>query len=146
MTDITNAIAAAPIVTALQPYITAVVGSAITALIGVAVAAFTKWTGVEVSAAYTEAIERAAATEAGKLIAGAADNLSNTSIPVGSPLVAEAVERILTADHLQKPIAATGMTPDRLASIVAGEIGKLQAQTPTVSGPQSETQRTLSIE
>ena len=76
MTDSAPAIAIGPIFDALRPMISAVV----TAIVGVAVtfgvALLKRWTGVSLQATYVDSLRRAAQTEAGVLVAEAADNLS----------------------------------------------------------------------
>jgi hypothetical protein len=126
MTDPTTAVSAAPLVAFVQPYISAVV----TALIGAAVTyggyLFHKLTGATLDVAADAAIRKWAASEAGALVAEAADNLSSRSIPVGSAMVAAAVTRLEAV--LPDEVKQLGFTPDHLATIIAGEIGKLQAQ------------------
>ena len=123
MTD--TAVAAAPFVAALQPYLTALA----TALVGGAVTlfarAFSKSTGVQVDAANLAAIQAAAETEAGKAVAAAADNLATQRITVDSPTVKEAADAI--AVRLPDLLKASGVTPDQIDHLIAGEIGRLQA-------------------
>ena len=73
-----TAIAAAPIVAAAQPYITAIV----TSLVGVGVtyglAALKRWTGIAFQQSMIDEIESAAETEAAKAVAAASDNLAKT--------------------------------------------------------------------
>jgi hypothetical protein len=130
MTDPANAVSAAPLVAFIQPYISAVV----TALIGGAVTyggyVFHKVTGSVLDDSAETAIRKWAASEAGALVAEAADNLSSRSIPVSSATVAAAVAALEAV--LPNEIKRLGFTPDHLATIVAGEIGKLQAQATTV--------------
>ncbi len=71
-------------------------------------------------------VASAAANEAGALVAAASDNLATRSIPVGSPMVADAARRIQSA--LPGVMNATGLTTTDVAAMVAGEIGKLQAR------------------
>ncbi len=127
MTDASASVSAAPLVADLEPYVSAAVAAVVGGLIALALALLRKLTGIVIQQAFVEQIERAAATEAGKAVAAAADNLANTQINVGSKLVADAANRIMTSATLKSAIDETGMTPDRLAAIVAGEIGKLQA-------------------
>jgi hypothetical protein len=87
---------------------------------------------------YVDSIRQAAQTEAGVLIAEAADNLSARSIPVASPAIAAAAARIAAA--MPEAMKAVGMTPDTLQRLVAGEIGKLQAQATAISVPTSISQ------
>jgi len=138
-----TAIAAAPIAAAAQPYITAIV----TSLVGVGVtyglAALKRWTGIAIQQSMIDEIESAAETEAAKAVAAASDNLAKTQINVGSSVVKTAVESIFASQTLKTAIAETGMTPNRLASIITGEIGKLQAQM-TVAAPAAPSGKALS--
>ena len=131
MTDSSTVISAAPAVTALAPLLQAVVATVVSGAVTFGVALFTRWTGVTVQSAYAESLRQAAATEAGVLVAEAEDNLSSRSIAVTSPAVAEAAARIAAA--LPEAMQAVGMTPDALARLVAGEIGKLQAQATAIA-------------
>jgi len=137
MTDTATAIAAAPFIALIEPYAVAIASAVMPILIGVAVNAFSKWTGVKIDAAHEAKIEAACATEAGKMIAAASDNLATKQIDVGSTPVLAAATKIMSAEHLQAAIAATGATPERIAAIVAGEIGKLQA-TMTSTSPAAK--------
>jgi len=126
MSNPATAVAAAPFVAAIEPYLvdlaTLIVGGAVT----LAAAAIHKWTGVAVSSTAVEAVRRAAATEAGKLVAAAADNLAARQINVESLLVKQASDAL--AERLPDLLKSAGITPDALDHLVAGEIGKLQAQ------------------
>lgn len=137
MTDTPSAIAAAPIVDALRPIISAVVTTIAGVAVTFGVALLTRWTGVTLQTTYVDSIRQAAQTEAGVLIAEAADNLSSKSIPVGSPAIAAAAARIAVA--MPEALKAVGMTSDALQRVVAGEIGKLQAQSATISVPPSNS-------
>src|SRR5574337_1049676 len=118
MSNPATAVAAAPFVAAIEPYLvdlaTLIVGGAVT----LAAAAIHKWTGVAVSSTAVEAVRRAAATEAGKLAA--------RQINVESLLVKQASDAL--AERLPDLLKSAGLTPDALDHLVAGEIGKLQAQ------------------
>ena len=138
MSDTSPIVSVGPAVAALAPIVQAVVATVVSGAVTIGVALFTRWTGVTVQASYAETLRKAAATEAGALIAEAANNLSSTSIPVTSPLVGAAAARI--AEDLPQAMQAVGMTPEALARLVAGEIGKLQAQTPALASPQSPKQ------
>jgi hypothetical protein len=138
-----TAIAAAPIAAATQPYITAIV----TSLVGVGVtyglAALKRWTGIAIQQSMIDEIESAAETEAAKAVAAASDNLARTQINLGSSVVKTAVQSIIASQTFKTAIAETGMTPNRLASIIAGEIGKLQAQM-TAAAPAAPSGKALS--
>ena len=135
MSDSSTVISAAPAVNALAPLLQAVVATVVSGAVAFGVALFTRWTGVTVEAAYAETLRKAAATEAGVLVAEAADNLSSRSIAVTSPAVAAAAARISAA--LPEAMNAVGMSPEALARLVAGEIGKLQAQATAISVPSA---------
>ncbi len=127
MSDPTTAIAAAPLVAIIKPYLEVAVDAAITGLIGWGVLLVQKWTGVQIQASLVNSIKSAAATEAGRLVASAEDNLATKSINVGSPIVAQAVTNI--QGRIPDVLKSAGATPETLGAIVAGEIGKLQAST-----------------
>jgi hypothetical protein len=143
MTDPATAVSAAPLVAFVQPYISAVV----TALIGGAVTyggyVFHKLTGSVLDDSAETAIRKWASSEAGALVAEAADNLSSRSIPVGSAMIAAAVTRLEAV--LPDEVKWLGFTPDHLATIVAGEIGKLQAQATAVPVSPSTTSPTPAL-
>jgi hypothetical protein len=122
-----NAVPLQPIIEILQPYIIAILSTLVTALVGLAVAKFQQWTNIQISASQVASIKSAAASEAGAMVAAADDNLKGKAISVGSPDVAAAVRRIEA--KLPDAVKAVAPTPGALATIVAGEIGKLQAQT-----------------
>ena len=131
MTDSASVIAVGPIVDALRPMISA----AVTAIVGVAVtlgvALLKRWTGVSLQSAYVDLLRQAAQTEAGILVAEAADNLSSRSITVTSPAIAAAAARIAAA--MPETVRAVGKTQEDLGRLVAGEIGKLQAYATAIS-------------
>jgi hypothetical protein len=135
MTDSASAIAAAPIVEALRPMISAVVTAIVGVAVTFAVALLKRWTGVTLRSAYVDSLRQAAQTEAGVLVAEAADNLSTRSISVTSPAIAAAAARI--AATMPEAVKAVRKTPQDLSRLVAGEVGKLQAHTTTTSVPTS---------
>ncbi len=127
-----TAVAAAPFIAALQPYLTAAATAIVGGAITLAAAAFRNWTGVQVDAANLAAIRAAAQDEAGKMVASAEDNLATRKIDIGSPMVASAADSI--AARLPDELKASGVTPDELDHWIAGEVGKLQARM-TVAAP-----------
>ena len=135
MTDSASAIATGPIVEALHPIISAVVEATVGVAVTFGVALLKRWTGVTLQSAYVDSLRQAAQTEAGVLVAEAADNLSSRSITVTSPAIAAAAARIATA--MPDVVRAVGKTPEDLSRLVAGEIGKLQAHATAISVPVS---------
>ena len=135
MTDSASAIAVWPIVEALHPIISAVVAATVGVAVTFGVALLKRWTGVTLQSAYVDSLRQAAQTEAGVLVAEAADNLSSRSITVTSPAIAAAAARIAAA--MPDAVRAVGKTPEDLSRLVAGEIGKLQAHATAISVPVS---------
>ena len=135
MTVSASAIAVGPIVEALRPIISAVVTTTVGVAVTFGVALLKRWTGVTLQSAYVDSLRQAAQTEAGVLVAEAADNLSSRSITVTSPAIAAAAARIATA--MPDAVRAVGKTPEDLSRLVAGEIGKLQAHATTIFVPTS---------
>jgi uncharacterized membrane protein len=70
-------------------------------------------------------------TQAGVVIAKLDGNAINASIDVKSPGIAEAANKVLA--RLPDEAAKVGATPEKLADMLVGEIGKLQASAPTVA-------------
>jgi hypothetical protein len=125
MTDAATTIAAAPLVGALEPIIAATAAAIIGAIVPLAYALLHKWTGIAIQQAALDRLTAAAKTEAATLIVEASDNLAQRAIPVGSSTIARAAAHVEAA--LPDVMSAAGVTPDTLARLVAGELGKLQA-------------------
>ena len=133
MTDTAPAIDVGAIVEALRPIISAVVTTIVGVAVTFGVALLKRWAGVSLQSAYVDSIRQAAQTEAGVLVAEAADNLSSRSISVTSPAIAAAAAHIAAA--MPDAVRAVGKTPEDLSRLVAGEIGKLQAHSGAISVP-----------
>lgn len=108
------------------PILASVAGAIASAAVAYGAAVWARWTHQQIGAEALAKITAAAQSEAAALVAAAADNLATRQIPVGSPIVADIVLKLSGA--LPGELAAAGLTPDRIATLVAGEIGKLQAQ------------------
>jgi hypothetical protein len=133
MSDPTAVVAAAPLVAAFVPIVVQVAGAVIAGAIAWAAARFSKATGVQLRASALTRITAAAQSEAGALIAEAGDNLAMKSIPVGSSTVAAIANKLAT--NLPAEMKTAGLTPAHVATIVAGEIGKMQASMTSVPAP-----------
>lgn len=131
MSDSSSAVSAAPFIDALAPYIVAVGVTVVTAAIGWAAQQFSKMTGINIDAQHLANLKSAAASEAGALLAADAQNLAGKTFNIGSPEVAAIVNRI--GARFPDAVKALAPTPNALATIVAGEIGKLQAQQPAAA-------------
>ena len=135
MSDSSTVLSAGAILNALQPILTAVATVVVSAAIPMAYALFSKWTGLKVQQSAIDQISAAAETEAGKAVAEAIDNLAGVKIDVKSPAVVAAVNAI--GSRLPGVMAAAGVTPDAVAHMVAGEIGKLQARMAPLAAPSA---------
>ena len=124
MTD--SAIGWGQLIADSAPVILPIASAATTALIAVAVNAFSRWTGVKIDATFEAKLQNAAAREAGALVAAASDNLATVSVKVGDKNVAEAANRIIT--ELPEIAQALGLSAADIQKCVVGEIGKLQAR------------------
>lgn len=119
-------ISSTPFVDFLAPYINVIVEAVVGAALTWLSVKVNQWFNVKINAAQLDKLKSAAATEAGKLVARAEDNLRNRSIDVSSPMVVAAAARIEAG--LPGAAKAVGATPEHLQSFVAGELGKLQAR------------------
>lgn len=124
MTDVSLA----PLVGVLTPYAIQLSAVVIAAGASWAAAQFTKATHIKVEAAALDKLTQAADAEAGALIAAADGNLAGVAVHVSNPMIAGAANRII--DGMPKVLDAAGVTPDRVATLVAGALGKLQATMP----------------
>lgn len=118
-----------PVIDGLVPYIDAALGTLITALGALAVVFLKQHFNVVVTAAQETKLESMAKTQAGIWVAKADSAAMNASIDVGSPGIASAANGIIAA----APDLATslGLTPAAVQQKIVGEIGKLQAASPT---------------
>jgi hypothetical protein len=128
-----TAIAVAPILDALQPLVTAAVSAFVAGIIGIVITLYNnwRWKGSQISSAQAKTIEDAASNEAAKIVAGADTAVfGNAKLSVSSPVVVAAANNILGANaaNLKGALVATGATQDLVASLVTGEIGRLQAR------------------
>jgi hypothetical protein len=119
-----------PLINALEPYIVSAVGALIVALSAWAVALLRQKTGIAISQDNLFRIQDAAKTQAGIWIAKADAGVMDASVDVKSPGIASAAQTVL--DRLPPEATALGVTPDKMADMIVGEIGKLQAVATTV--------------
>ncbi len=117
---------AMPLVTALQPYLLAVVSALASALIGLVCAYVSKRLGIDVDQSNRDAIHAAAMTAAGGVLAKLNGDLATRKIDVGDPLVATGIAYV--ENQVPAALARFGLTPDAVEKIILGKIGQLQAQ------------------
>jgi len=144
MSDATPVIQAQPIVEALQPLITTAVGALVAAIVGIILSAYNQWKARTLNESAAEQakdeanrklIMEAAENEAKKLVgASVTGEFANKVFTLGSPEITQAANTIIGADakNLKTAIAASGMTQDRMESLVLGAVGDLQVR---MSGP-----------
>jgi hypothetical protein len=126
-----NSVALKPWIEFVQPYLTATATVIVPILIAALAQRLSAWLGVSMNSTQVARLKSAAATEAGALIAQESDNLSKAVIKVSDPRVVAAANAI--ASKLPATAAAVGATPEALAKMVQGEIGKLQAAAPSTT-------------
>ena len=127
MTDSATAVAAAPFVALLQPVVQAAAASALGVLGSWSVYLAGRYLHIQITQAAIDTVVSKAQTWAGTFIANDANNLAGRSIRVSDPRIATAANSI--AAELPMILVSSGWTEDRIAKLVVGEIGKLQAQT-----------------
>jgi len=120
-----NAILLGPLVTWLQPFVTIVLQGLAGVIVTILAAKMYSWFGVSMNATQVARFKSAAATEAGALVANAADNLKNASVTVNDPRIVAAANAVIS--RLPSEANAIGATPEIAAKAVLGELGKLQA-------------------
>ena len=132
-----NGIPLKPWVEFVQPYLTAAATVIVPILIAALAQRLSSWLGVSMNATQVARLKSAAATEAGALIAQESDNLATAAISINDPRIIAAANAI--ANKLPATAAAVGATPDALAKMVQGEIGKLQSSqaTPVITAIDS---------
>ena len=118
----------APLVDVWQPFVNAIVAIIVPMLVAWGFSIFSKYTGVQVDAAYKKEITDAVANEAQKIVVHADSSIATAAIPMSDPRCATAAQRIIkaSAPQLQKALKATGATPELIASMIAGKLGDLQ--------------------
>lgn len=81
---------------------------------------------VDIKQADLDQIDKLAETAAGLAFGKSETSLAGESIHVGSPIVAEVVNKVIA--DAPGALAKAGVTPDRFAAMVVGKIGNAQAQ------------------
>lgn len=128
-----KAILLGPLVTWLQPFVSLVLQGLAGVLVTVLAAKLYQWFGISSDATQVARFKSAAATEAGALVAQAADNLKTQTLTVSDPRIVSAANKII--ERLPALTTAIGVTPDVAAKAVLGEVGKLQAAQATAAVP-----------
>lgn len=122
-----------PLIQQLEPVIISSLVAIITMLFGFAVAALKQHFNVQLSTAQQASLIGLAKTEAGIWVAKADGAAMNAQIDVGSPGIASAANRIIAA--APQLASSLGLTQAGVQQVIVGEIGKLQAASPTIVAP-----------
>jgi hypothetical protein len=130
MTD-ASSIPVGPIVQFLDPYIQMAAMALITAFVGWAATTYHRWTGKDMAAADQEKLQKAIDDAAGVIFAGAEAGISTQSIHVGDPRIVAQAGRI--GAFMPAIVNGLGLNADSLAHMIAGALGKLQAQSSTAN-------------
>ena len=128
----------AELVRELEPVLIPIAVSAVGAAVSIAFSAVSRWSGGKIAAdaAFEAKVRDAAATEAGALVAAAADNLATHQVTIGNPMLEQSVANVVAAiPELQ---AMSGWSNDKIAGLVVGEIGKLQARMTAAAPPPAK--------
>lgn len=117
----------------LQPYVTILLQTLAGGALTLAAVLANRWFGIVIDAAKLDRVKECAKTQVGVMVAGAADNLKNTTVDVHSTAVRSAADTVIAV--LPGLIKDLGLTPESVNRIVAGEIGKMQAASPAIAAP-----------
>ncbi len=126
-----DTIAVSSVIADLAPYALAM----IPVVIGWGVQVYTKATNSRVSTDAVNKLDTLAKAEAGALIAASETNLAGQSITVGSGIVADAAVNLVAS--APKLLAEAGLSPDQVATMIAGHVGFGQASAPVPVAPKS---------
>jgi hypothetical protein len=112
----------------IEPIVSYTVSAVLVAAMPYAIYLAQKYLHLQINAQAQATLQAAVSTEAGKLVAAAADNLVNKQVDVGSSIVAEATDSLLkrAPDILKN----TGLTVNDVDHMIAGAIGAFQAGHP----------------
>lgn len=125
----------------IQPLVYAVIVGVVGAVAKVILDAVNQWQERKLNAtaeqraqdaAHAKVVADAVANEAGKIIAtGITAEVANKNFSLGSSAINDAAKNILGADNknLAAAVAASGVTPSLVRSMVLGKVGELQATT-----------------
>ena len=119
-----TAIAAAPIVSALSPFVNAAASGLVIGVGGLLFAGLARWTGIAFTPDVQAELEKAADAEVHALIAGAENNLATGKFSVGNPLVATATTALIA--NAPEIVAKLGLNEAEVRDTVVKAIGRAQ--------------------
>ncbi len=134
-------IPASSIVGLVLPFVLAILTVVIRAAVQELIVELRKWNVLNVQQDAVDQLDAFIENKVGGEVATAAGNLATASIPLGSDLVAEIAKSVIAEapDLLDK----AGVTPDAVAGMVHGEIGKWQASMTRVAPPAAPAAATV---
>ena len=124
MTDVSLA----PIVALIEPTLAYAATAVTTAAVPYALYIARKYLHLQISAQAQARLQAAVSTEAGKLVAAAADNLATKQVDIGSAIVVGATDSLIK--RAPKILADAGVTQIDVDHMIAGAIGAFQAGHP----------------
>jgi len=134
--DTSHSLALAPIVELLQPIVTSVVIALIGVLATWVAPTINRWFHIQIDQSQIDTIRDKAQTIAGQMIAADAHNLAGQSITIENAKVLAAATSI--SGKLPAAMQLSGWDADRIAKLIVGEIGKLQAPPPALPAPDAK--------
>lgn len=128
-----NAVQVGPFFQFFIQYILPAFGTILTALVGWLVWVIKKKTGIQIDAQYRDAFQKALEQAAGGLLNSLGQRVGNTTISIGNPGMAAAVNYVLKSapDAVKK--FGLDTKRDEIAEKIAAKIGVLTAGPPTVT-------------
>ena len=127
-----TSVAVLPFYQIAEPYILTAFGLVFSALLTWAIGILQTHANIHVSDNARAVVQQAAVNAAGRILAAQEGSVATMAVDVRSPLVAEQVPLVTAA--VGDAIDRLGMTPDRVAALIAGKVGLVQASAaPAVS-------------
>jgi hypothetical protein len=119
-------VSAGPLFQAVEPYVTAVVSAAVTALLAWLTATIAKWTGVAIEAKSRDALQTALENAAGLVIAKGGATLDEVRVDVRHPTLKAGVEYVQAA--VPDALKRFGLGEDALREKLVAKVGVLVAK------------------
>ncbi len=128
-----NAVQAGPVLQFFIQFILPAFGTVLTALVGWLVWVIKQKTGIQIDAQYRDAFQKALEQAAGGLLNSLGDRVGKTTISVGNPGMAQAINYVLKS--APDAVAKFGLDNkrDEIAEKIAAKIGVLTAGPPAVT-------------
>ncbi|HEY1453762.1 MAG TPA: hypothetical protein VGF57_09905 [Roseiarcus sp.] len=126
-----TAIAAAPIVSALSPLVSAATSGLVIGLGGLLFALLARATGIAFAPDFQAQLERAADAEVQAAIAGAENNLATGKFNPGNPLVAEVANALIA--NAPALVVRLGLNSGEIKNEIVKAIGRAQIAMTAVS-------------